>query len=1178
MYIGRSIILVKLPSKQPMMDTIQLIAHNVNGLCSSEPYIRELLTKCDVLGISEHWLCGPQLNNLDNLSDDFLCEKKCHSELLNSPPLSGRGYGGVAIFYKKCLNASRIQNINSHSICGICLKRPGMKDTIILNIYMPASNRSVNDYLQEVTELEDIVHKYENNAHIIVIGDCNIQLDNRFGPRGYGKTSVRSDALYGLVKNCDLVAMDLQEGAVGPKFSFHRNLSKSWIDHVLVSSNLEYNSCGIMEEQNLNTSDHLPVFISFNLNMIIKKSNDCVYENRVPWFKATEDQLGLYSSKVDELIMDTVIHYANVEIESLNEVAIEDMCYKITSAMINAAEHEIPSSSPKRPNSNKYYWNQDLGDIAKNKKEIYKQWVQAGRPRDENSIIYKHHIEIKKKFRSKLREAKYKFMSKIELDIERNREIDQKQFWFLLNKKKRVNNNISMMMNASGETKSDQKDIEDIWFDHFSKLSKLSEDANFDEQFKKHVDHTIKQHSANPVTCETDSVLKDPITPAEIETISKNFKIGKAQDKKGLQYEHIKYAGHVMYTMLSILLNSIISLEYIPRDFKEGVIVPIFKGGKKDVLDVNSYRGITLQSSLCKLFEAILLKRSMECIKRCMKHSQLQGACNKGMSSIMSSFALHEAVSNNIENGNCSYVLYFDNEKAFDLAWINGLLYKMYTRGIRGKLWRLIKVSYEKCISCVRVNNKFTADFCVEQGVKQGGILSMLLYTCYINDLLLEITDSGLSYCYNDMDLGCICYADDLAILTIHIAFVRLLLQLTWDHSCRWRFRLNAKKCAIVSYGSSIDEDYAFKLGESDVSVKNEYVHLGINNMSGSKIDMNEILDSIGRAKRALFGTIGSGLSSCILSPASISKVYHSVSLPKMITGAEVRYFSKNELDAYDSCHIEVAKRIQNLPTNCPNIAALSSLGWHDILYYVELAKLMFVFRLLSLSADSIYRRIFVLRFYFISSNMVYSVFSPVAMIIKILKKYHMYDQVVFNLENGTLPSKAEWKKYCLSRMNTFHLPRWRLVLKLYPRLNIFRIVCVHYEQCIWWKIAKLCPMLKYKCVTMMKMLTCSNSLNANVYRGRGNEELCARCGQLETEYHLVIECNDYQVERRELFMMIENSLDLQDAAIWNNLSLYMKFLTLLGLDFPFDKGKLLELYKHSCNFVHKIYWQRIKN
>ena len=52
-----------------------------------------------------------------------------------------------------------------------------------------------------------------------------------------------------------------------------------------------------------------------------------------------------------------------------------------------------------------------------------------------------------------------------------------------------------------------------------------------------------------------------------------------------------------------------VELEEVPAVLKSCVILPVYKGGSKDPLDVNSYRGITLTSVVAKLLEILVLER-----------------------------------------------------------------------------------------------------------------------------------------------------------------------------------------------------------------------------------------------------------------------------------------------------------------------------------------------------------------------------------------------------------------------------------------------------------------------------------------------------------------------------------------------------------------------------------------
>ena len=57
--------------------------------------------------------------------------------------------------------------------------------------------------------------------------------------------------------------------------------------------------------------------------------------------------------------------------------------------------------------------------------------------------------------------------------------------------------------------------------------------------------------------------------------------------------EHLKYGGPILRRWIEQICNSIADLESVPDSLKTGIIIPVYKGGGKDPLDTNSYRGIT---------------------------------------------------------------------------------------------------------------------------------------------------------------------------------------------------------------------------------------------------------------------------------------------------------------------------------------------------------------------------------------------------------------------------------------------------------------------------------------------------------------------------------------------------------------------------------------------------------
>ena len=88
-----------------------------------------------------------------------------------------------------------------------------------------------------------------------------------------------------------------------------------------------------------------------------------------------------------------------------------------------------------------------------------------------------------------------------------------------------------------------------------------------------------------------------------------------------------------------------------------------------------------------------------------------------------------------------------DFRKAYDTINRNILLKRLSNIGISGKMFSAIKSLYLSVRSCVRVNSYKTDWFDVQCGLRQGCVLSPLLFNLCINDLavFLKSLDLGIS-------------------------------------------------------------------------------------------------------------------------------------------------------------------------------------------------------------------------------------------------------------------------------------------------------------------------------------------------------------------------------------------------------------------------------------------------
>jgi len=123
---------------------------------------------------------------------------------------------------------------------------------------------------------------------------------------------------------------------------------------------------------------------------------------------------------------------------------------------------------------------------------------------------------------------------------------------------------------------------------------------------------------------------------SEVCKVIQSLQLGQAPGPDKIQPEHLRYGGSALVYHLTTLLNLIVELEYIPQIFQQGLIVPIPKSHDKDPFNPSNYRGITLLSTIAKVFEKTILLRLQAADIPDLLHP-LQGGFKPGISCLHTS-------------------------------------------------------------------------------------------------------------------------------------------------------------------------------------------------------------------------------------------------------------------------------------------------------------------------------------------------------------------------------------------------------------------------------------------------------------------------------------------------------------------------------------------------------------
>ena len=495
--------------------------------------------------------------------------------------------------------------------------------------------------------------------------------------------------------------------------------------------------------------------------------------------------------------------------------------------------------------------------------------------------------------------------------------MDKTLFWRLIRRARKPNSSKTMAIrNSEGKVVYEVPQVLESWREHFSRLCIPKEDPYFDNDHYERVREGVKALNGGS---EKGGFVDSKFTVYEVEKAINRLHLKKVCGYNDISSEEIKFAGKRMAIVLTIIYNLVVEREYIPVNFRRGIQVPLFKGKNLDCLDSNNYCGITLLTNFNKLFEVLLWGRLEKWWVSSGVISQLQGACKKGQSCVHSCMILQETVSAALDSHRYIFVSYYYVSKAFDTVWTDGLFWKLHQKGIRGKIWRLMYRSYMDFNCCVGIGNECSDWYPMLCGIHQGGFLSLLKYSVFIDGLIRELEDSNLCCTIQSLKSTPLGYADDLAAATISKVRRDGINDLVYNYGNTWRFSFDTKKLAVLLYGESIREntrnskDRIFRLGPDRIPERQEYDHVGIK-ASINEDNESRVSERICKSQRSLNAASGLGIRKNALNMITCNIIFWTIIVPILSFGCEMWVLTERDKENIMAFQRFAGRRIQRLP------------------------------------------------------------------------------------------------------------------------------------------------------------------------------------------------------------------------------------------------------------------------
>lgn len=236
-----------------------------------------------------------------------------------------------------------------------------------------------------------------------------------------------------------------------------------------------------------------------------------------------------------------------------------------------------------------------------------------------------------------------------------------------------------------------------------------------------------------------------------------------------------------------------LQLSYFPAVWKLAKIIALPKPGKDPKL-LNSYRPISLLSSLSKVVERVVLNRLNKFIRTNDILIPEQFGFRKGHSTIKQLARVKRFIINNFSCKKHTGMLLLDIEKAFDTVWHTGLLFKLIKHKFPKYLVLFIKSYISNRTFKVTVRDRKSQSRRIEAGVPQGSVLGPVLFNLYINDLP-RTTNTEVALFADDTAIFTSSWRTDTIVNRLQTAATKV------NKYCqKWRIKLNPAKSETIMF------------------------------------------------------------------------------------------------------------------------------------------------------------------------------------------------------------------------------------------------------------------------------------------------------------------------------------------------------------------------------------------
>ena len=730
---------------------------------------------------------------------------------------------GVGIVLKKDL-AKRVNKIIQKSDRLLLVKiQNEPRDIVIIQVYMPTTDYNDEEVEAVYEQLEEMLKEVKGKDLLVIMGDWNAVLGEgkdgmEVGRFGLGRRNDRGQMMVDFCKRKKLVVMNtwfMHEKRRRYTWKKPGDTERFQLDYMLV--NTRYRNC-VKDARSYPgadiDSDHNLVMMKIHIRLkkVIGKKQTLKWDT-----DKIKSVRKAFENEIEQEIRNNMRRTRGVE----------EKWKTVKEIVVKGAEKHI---GYKKRKPTKKPW---ITDKMRKKMDERRKWKKNNT--EHGKTMYRRINNDLKKETDKAREEWWQQQCMEIEDLEKRGKMDKvysivKQ---ISGQRKRYNEPVTIN-DKNGKLLSKLEERKERWKEYVEEL--------YDKAGRPDWRKLIEEESF----VEVDNVGPD-ILQVEVEAAIKTMHKNKAVGIDGIPAEMWKVLGKEAIRYITDMCQEVYLSGEWPKEFTKTVMIPIPK--KANATECSDFRTISLIPHISKILLKILQQRLQGRVGDYIGKTQF--GFRRGMGTRDAIGVMRMICERSLELDNDSYICFVDFEKAFDrVDWVK-MMEVLRKVGADWRDRRLIADLYMKQEIAVRIGSECTEETVIGRGVRQGCLLSPLLFSLYAETMMNEAMESieeGIKV--GGQYLADVRFADDQAMVAESNRGLQRIMDRLNETAKKYEMRINIKKTKVMKVSREGGGVVEVILDGQKIEQVDKYLYLGSWINEDGKCDA-EVKSRIAQAKEA---------------------------------------------------------------------------------------------------------------------------------------------------------------------------------------------------------------------------------------------------------------------------------------------------------------------------------------